>query len=68
MGLNDIIKPKYVRLLHRNGRFAADYDAQRGVIRFVDRAGTIEYDLVALAMQAQTHEPYVAEMQMQGIE
>lgn len=55
--LSDIIKPKYVRLLHKNGRFAGNFDIQRGVIQFVDRAGTIEYDLVALTEQAQQYEP-----------
>lgn len=57
MALHDIIKPTYVRLLHKNGRFAANFDYQRGIVQFVDRGGTIEYDLVALAEQVRQHEP-----------
>lgn len=37
----------WVRLLHQNGKFAGEFDAKRGVIRFVDRGGTITYDLAA---------------------
>lgn len=59
--LNDIIRPSYVRLLHKNGRFAGNFDVQRGVIQFVDRAGTIEYDLVALTEQAQQQQEQVTQ-------
>lgn len=47
--LRDIIKPESVRLTHKRGGFAAEYDWQRGIIRFVDRSGTIDYDLVKIA-------------------
>jgi hypothetical protein len=47
--LNDMIKPTIVRLQHKGGAFAAEYDWQRGIIRFVDRGGTVDYDLVQIA-------------------
>ena len=61
MPLHDIIKPKYVRLLHKNGRFAANFDVERGIVQFVDRGGTIEYDLVSLIEQAQPSQPHEAQ-------
>lgn len=56
MTLRDIIEPRFTRLLHKNGRFAGNFDYKRGVIQFVDRAGTIEYDLVALTEEMQRKE------------
>jgi hypothetical protein len=51
--LNDMIKPTIIRLAHKDGSFAAEYDWQRGIIRFVQRRGTVDYDLVALAEDMQ---------------
>lgn len=60
--LRDIIKSNSIRLTHKKGGFAAEYDWQRGIIRFVDRSGTIDYDLVKIAeemQQAQEPQPHV---------
>lgn len=45
--------PIWERYLHKNGKFAFEFDATRGVIRCVDRGGTIEYDLAARMAEAQ---------------
>lgn len=42
-----MVQPQWVRLLHKNGKFAGELNG-RGVIRFVDRGGTVEYDLPTL--------------------
>lgn len=52
----NMVQPKWVRLLHKNGKFAAEFDETRGVVRFVDRGGTIEYDLAARMAEAQQGE------------
>lgn len=48
-----MVRPKWVRLLHKNGQFAGEFDVMRGIIRFVSRGGTIEYDLAARMAEAQ---------------
>lgn len=47
--LHDMIKPKWIRLLKHDGHLGGIYDPQRGIIRFVSRDGTVDYDLAALA-------------------
>lgn len=51
--LHDIIRPKWIRLEKMDGHLGGLYDPQRGIIRFISRAGTQEYDLVALAQDEQ---------------
>lgn len=48
-----MVRPQWVRLLHKNGQFAGEFDVIRGIIRFVSRGGTIEYDLAARMAEAQ---------------
>ena len=48
-----IVLPQWVRYTHKNGTFAFEFDATRGVIRCVDRGGTVEYDLAARIAEAQ---------------
>lgn len=47
--LNDMIRPKWIRLLKSDGNLGGLYDPQRGIIRFISRGGTVDVDLVALA-------------------
>lgn len=51
--LNDIIRPKWIRLLKPDGNLGGLYDPQRGIIRFISRGGTADVDLVALAEDEQ---------------
>jgi hypothetical protein len=44
-----MIKPKWIRLMKHDRHLGGLYDPQRGIIRFVSRDGTVDYDLVALA-------------------
>ena len=46
-----MVQPKWVRLVHKNGKFAGSYDAARDIIMFVDRQGTVTYDLATLREQ-----------------
>lgn len=52
MALNAIIKTRWVRLTKSDKHLGGLYDPLRGVIRFVSRDGTVDYDLVALAEDA----------------
>lgn len=52
MQLNAIIRPKWVRLTKHDKHLGGLYDPLRGIIRFVSRDGTVDYDLVALAEEA----------------
>lgn len=45
MPQNDTMRPEYMRLLKVDGHLGALYDAERDVLRFVCRAGTIDYNL-----------------------
>ena len=47
-----MVRPQWVRLKHKNGNFAAEFDPIGGVIRFVDRGGTVEYNLAAQMVEA----------------
>ena len=47
-----MVQPKWVRLVHKNGKFAGSYDVARDVVMFVDRGGTITYDLATIRNQA----------------
>ena len=51
--LHDMIRPRWTRLLKHDGHLGGLYDPQRGIIRFVSRNGTVDYDLVALAEEEQ---------------
>lgn len=50
--LNDIIKTKWIRLIKSDKHLGGLFDPRRGIIRFVSRDGTVDYDLVALAEEA----------------
>lgn len=53
MPLHDTIKPKWIRLEKMDGHLGGLYDPTRGIIRFISRSGTQDYDLVALAEDEQ---------------
>jgi hypothetical protein len=50
--LHDKIKMQPIRLLKSDGNLGGIYDPLRGIIRFISRGGTVDYDLVALAEEA----------------
>ena len=60
MPLHDTIRPKWIRLLKHDGHLGGIYDPQRGIIRFVSRDGTVEYDLVALAQDEEQKKQVMA--------
>ena len=49
-----LVRPQWVRLKHKNGNFAAEFNPTNGVIRFVDRGGTVEYNLADQMVEART--------------
>ena len=49
MPLHDKIQTSWKRLLKSDGNLGCLYDAQRGVVRFISRGGTVDYDLVAMS-------------------
>lgn len=51
--LHDKIRPKWIRLLKGDRHLGGLYDPQRGIIRFIGNGGTVDYDLVAMAEEAQ---------------
>lgn len=59
MPLHDKIKPTWKRLLKHDGHLGGLYDPTRGIIRFVSRDGTVEYDLVALAQDEERKQEVV---------
>ena len=42
--MNEVEALTWERLLHKNGKFAAEVNWEHGLIRFVDRGGTVEYN------------------------
>ncbi len=54
--------------MKHDGHLGGLYDPQRGIIRFVSRAGTVDYDLVALAEDAERNEQQkAAEHSISGV-
>lgn len=51
-----MVRPQWERYTHKNGQFAFEFDPRRGVIRCVNRGGTIEYDLAARMAEVQNGE------------
>lgn len=44
---------QWMRLTHKDGSFAGEFNVYTGVIRFVNRGGTVEYCLAARMYEAQ---------------
>lgn len=56
--MNEVEALTWERLLHKNGKFAAEVNWEHGLIRFVDRGGTVEYNFaerMAKAVSALSH-------------
>jgi hypothetical protein len=59
MAQNEVIRldlqrhGQWMRLTHKDGSFAGEFNPFTGIIRFVNRGGTAEYGLAARMLEAQ---------------
>lgn len=50
---NDMMQPRFIRLLKADGHLGMLYDPQSNTARLVCRHGTVDYDLNAIAQKEQ---------------
>lgn len=55
------VVPQWHRLTHANGGYAGSYDWQRNIIMFVNRGGTVYYDLSEICAEMQRRAGLVQE-------
>lgn len=51
MANNDMMQPRFIRLLKADGHLGMLYDPQSNTARLVCRAGTVDFDLTAIAQK-----------------
>ena len=60
---NDMMQPRFIRLLKADGHLGALYDPQSNTVRVVCRSGTVDYDLATIAEKEQRRMVRVAQEQ-----